>query len=284
MVTVDGNGLSGAVSGVRPALWSHRCGWDELLEPVSLADGRAGLEVSAGWQQQWSVTVRAGGGEVCYQVSQLAQAVVGGLEPVRWFSWRRAQRHRPGLAFMVSTGRVHGFESLEEARLLLALDFAGEVVDVLSQPLRLGFRTEGGARVHTPDFLAVTRSGVWLIDVRPAALIRDEDQESFAAAEQLARECGWRFAVAAGWLEHVPTTLDWLSSQRRALSDPLAAQPGLIAAASGGRRFGELADRSAYPPVARAHLLHLLWHRRLGLDLHAPLGDASVIVAGPAVV
>jgi hypothetical protein len=33
----------------------------------------------------------------------------------------------------VSTGRHHGFESLEEARLLLALDFAGDLVDVLTQ-------------------------------------------------------------------------------------------------------------------------------------------------------
>jgi hypothetical protein len=35
---------------------------------------------------------------------------------------------------MVSTGRLHGFESLEERPLLLALDFAGEVEEVLSQP------------------------------------------------------------------------------------------------------------------------------------------------------
>lgn len=28
---------------------------------------------------------------------------------------------------MVSTGRHHGFESLEESKLLLALDFAGRV-------------------------------------------------------------------------------------------------------------------------------------------------------------
>ena len=53
---------------------------------------------------------------------------------------------------MVSTGRHHGFESLEEARVLTALDFAGDLVDVVSQPVRLAFGTLQGGRVHTPDY------------------------------------------------------------------------------------------------------------------------------------
>ncbi|MFC5831860.1 hypothetical protein [Nonomuraea insulae] len=97
--------------------------------------------------------------------------------PVRRFSWRASQRHRPGLEFMVSTvstGRLHGFESLEEQRLLLALDFAGSVAEVLPQPFRLRFEAGDGFREHVPDFLAVLRDGSgWLFDVRPAALIRD---------------------------------------------------------------------------------------------------------------
>ena len=75
---------------------------------------------------------------------------------------------------------------------------------------------------------------------------------------------------------------DVFSSRRRPLSDPLGVEPGLLAGAAAGRSFGELAASSAYPPVARAHLLHLLWHRRLGLDLLEPLGDRSVIVEGGA--
>src|SRR5207247_10615813 len=65
----------------------------------------------------------------------------------------------------VSTGRHHGFESLEEARLLLALDFAGDLVDVLGQPVRLRYFTREGPREHVPDFLAFTRGERWLIDV-----------------------------------------------------------------------------------------------------------------------
>lgn len=183
---------------------------------------------------------------------------------------------------MVSTGRLHGFESLQEAQVLLALDFAGEVIEVLPQPLRLVFYTVGGQREHTPDFLVLTRTGVRLIDVRPAELIKDKDRESFAAAGELARACGRHFTVAAGWRGHVPVTLDWLSSRRRPLSDPLGLEPGLPAGVAKGRTFGELAESSACPPVARAQLLHLLWHRRIGLDLMEPLGDRSPIVSGKA--
>lgn len=116
---------------------------------------------------------------------------------MRHFTWRRGRRHRPGLQFLTSTGRHHGAESLEESRVLLALDFAGDVVDVVSQPFKISFATCGKRRSHTPDYLAVTRRGVWLIDVRPEPLIKESDRESFAAAAEVAVACGWRYAVAA---------------------------------------------------------------------------------------
>ncbi|WP_246144532.1 TnsA-like heteromeric transposase endonuclease subunit [Actinacidiphila oryziradicis] len=211
-------------------------------------------------------------------VRELVQTPVVDCDPIRWFSWQRGQGHRPGLQFLVSTGRHHGAESLEEARLLLALDFAGDLVDVVSQQLRLRFDTAGERRNHTPDFLAVTRSGVWLIDVRPQELITEEARESFAAAAEVALACGWHYAVAARWREHVLSTLDALSSQRRPLSDPLALRPALLASARRGLTFGELAAASGCEPVARAQLLHLIWHRRLGVDLTKPLANRSLVV------
>jgi hypothetical protein len=51
---------------------------------------------------------------------------------------------------MVSTGRLHAFESLEEQRLLLALDFCGAAL-VVSQPFRLSFVVSGERREHTPE-------------------------------------------------------------------------------------------------------------------------------------
>jgi hypothetical protein len=206
---------------------------------------------------------------------------VRGAQPVRRFSWRTSQSHRPGLQYMVSTGRHHGFESHAEQQLLLALDFAGDLEDVLSQPFRLDFAAADGPGQYTPDFLAVTRDGVWLIDVRPGERIKAEDQIRFAAAAEVALSCGWRYAVAAGWRPHVQATLDTISAQRRPLTDPLGLQRVLLAAAGDGPvRFGELVEHGGVPAAARAQALHLIWDRRLGVDLAVPLGDRSLVHAG----
>ena len=269
--------------GMPGLLWSHLAGWDDLLVPVPSTDA-SGLDQEEGWPDRWLVTRRVDGDEVSCTVRDLSRMPGTDGGPVRWFSWRRVQGHRPGLQYLVSTGRHHGAESMEEARVLLALDFAGDLVDVVSQPLRIRFTTTAGKnRVHTPDFLAVTRSGTWLIDVRPEPLIEDEDAESFAAAAEAALACGWRYTVAARWREHVLASLDALSSQRRPLKDPLGLRPGLLAAAGKpGARFGEVAAASGCEPVARAQLLHLIWHRQIGIDLAGPLADRSLLVPGAA--
>jgi hypothetical protein len=262
-------------------LWSHLAGWDDLFVPVPSTDASR-LDLGEGWPDRWLVARRVSGDEVSCTVRDLSRMPGADGGPVRWFSWQRAQRHRPGLQYLVSTGRHHGAESTEEARVLLALDFAGDLIDVVSQPLRIRFTTRAGkAREHTPDFLAVTRSGTWLIDVRPEPLIEDKDAESFAAAAEAALACGWRYMVAARWREHVLASLDALSSQRRPLSDPLRLRPGLLAAAGKrGARFGEVAAASGCEPVARAQLLHLIWHRQVGIDLAGPLADRSLLVPG----
>lgn len=162
-----------ADEGTGAVLWSHRVSWSDLIIPIGVEEGRAGLDLAEGWSRRWSV------------------------------SWKADQ-------------------------VLLALDFAGDLVDVVSQPLRIRFGTVGGSkpRDHTPDFLAVTRFGVWLIDVRPEPLMRDEDRESLAAAAEVALACGWHFVLVGRWREPVPSALDALSSQRRPLSDPLGLGRG----------------------------------------------------------
>jgi hypothetical protein len=187
------------------------------------------------------------------------------------------QRHRPGLQYLVSTDRHHGFESIAEQRLLLALDFVG-VREVVSQPFRLRFAAAGERREHVPDFLVVLADGGWMFDVRPAGRIQASDEVCFAAAAELALAAGWGYAVVTGWRSHVITTLDTLSAQRRQLPDPLGLRLRLLQlAGEESRSFAELAAGTDCPAVARAQLLHLLWHRRLGVDLGRPLGDHSPV-------
>jgi hypothetical protein len=257
---------------------SDRCGLDELFAAYEIGgDVRQRLALGQEWPRRWTAYWRSSGGEVACPVRDLERVPVSGCEPVRRFTWRARQRHRPGLQFLVSTGRHHGFESLEEQRLLLALDFVGDVVEVLPQPFRLCFDTAEGRGEHTPDFLAVFRGGGrWLFDVRPAELVGGADAVRFAAADEAALACGWRYSVVSGWRPHVMGVLDALSAQRRPLDDPLGLRDQLLASVGAGARpFGELVAATSLPAVARAQALHLLWYRRLGVDLGRPLGDRS---------
>jgi hypothetical protein len=258
---------------------SDVCGLAELTGAYEVTAGdRQVLDLAVGWSRRWVAIWRSAGSEVVYPVRDLSAASVAGREPFRRFTWRTRQRHRPGLQYLVSTGRHHGFESLAEQRFLLALDFVGGLVDVLAQPFELRFHTLAGVRRHIPDFLAVTESGCWLVDVRPGDRVEEQDRVAFAAAREAALACGWRYLVVPGWRRHVMGTLDALSAQRRPLDDRLGLQERLRGGVgSGPVGFGELVAATPLPVVARAHALHLIWHRLLGIDLAQPLMDASPV-------
>jgi hypothetical protein len=247
---------------------SDVCHWTDLVSDRcdSGDDARQVLDLGEGWARRWTAKWKVAGAEVICPVRDMGSFPVAGCGPVRSFSWRTGQRHRPGLEFLVSTGRHHGFESIAEQRLLLALDFAGGLADVISQPMRLRFTTvSGGVVEHFPDFLAVTTAGTWLIDVRPADRIGEADRVKFAASAEAALCCGWGYLVVGGWRPHVLASLDSMSSQRRPLADPLGVCGQLLGAvAAGPLRLREVVAAATYPVVGRAYLLHLLWHRRLG--------------------
>lgn len=259
---------------------SDACGLSGLLHPLhAVAErDREPLDLGEGWTRRWVTRWKAGKSVVSRPVREMAGVCLPECSPVRRFAWATGQRHRPGLAMVASTGRLHGFESIAERRLLLALDFLG-VTELLGQPMTLRFTTTGGGTAeHVPDFLAVTRSGVMLFDVRPAERIGDGDRVKFAAAAEAALSVGWGYLVVAGWRRQVQATLDALSAQRRPLSDPLGIQGQLLGAAAGGPLpFGGLVRQTACPVIGRAHAIHLLWRRQLGTDLARPLGDESVI-------
>lgn len=262
---------------------SDSCGLEQLIAAYDEGRIRDQLVLTDGWPRRWSGTWLVGAGEVSWPVRDMGSVPVSSSKPVRQFTWRARQGHRPGLQFMVCTGRHHGFESLEEQRLLLALDFLG-VSDVLPQPFCLDFEHRQGRSQHIPDFLAVLPDGsLWLFDVRPGNLIKESDALKFAAAREAAAACGWHYSVVTEWRPHVHGVLDHLSSQRRPLKDRLGLQQQVeVAVGSGPVPFAELAASTSFPVVARAHVTHMLWHRRLATDLGCPLGDRSLVWPGSA--
>ncbi|MGJ5829631.1 TnsA-like heteromeric transposase endonuclease subunit [Streptomyces ossamyceticus] len=262
-------------------LWSHSCGWDELaIVRSDIASRQGELALGPGREGRWTTSWRTAHGEVVAPVDAVKTLPLAGMRPWRTFSWRTEQRHRPGLEPVVATGRRHAFESLMEDELLVALDFAGGLLELLSQPFLLRFQAEGRLREHVPDFLAVTRGGHWVIDVHRADRTDEDDLLRFAATQEVAIEVGWRYAVVTGWRPHVAANLDTLYSRRRSMTDPLRLIPQLLDAvqtAGGPVAFRTLAMQSGIEALARAVLIHLLWHRRLSVDLSQPLCDKSQV-------
>ncbi|MGW5665933.1 TnsA-like heteromeric transposase endonuclease subunit [Streptomyces sp. NPDC003758] len=240
------------------------------------------LDLDEAWPVRWSTTWKFGQTPITSPVRDLDTVDLRRSVPVRRFTWRTDQFHRPGLEYLMATDRHHGFESHEEERLLLVADFAAGLVEALCQPFRLRFLSGGKAIQHTPDFLLVTDSGLFLIDVRPADRIKPEDALKFAATAEAALSAGWQYGVVAGWRQHVWTNVDALSAERRPTPDVLGIQGQLREiAAHGPLPFRELVERCRIPAIARAHAIHLLWHRHLGADLSGPFGDASLIRLAP---
>ena len=235
------------------------------------------------WARRWSTRWKFDGGPVVYPVRDLASLPVRGAQPVRRFSWRTSQFHRPGLQYMVSTGRHHGFESHAEQQLLLALDFAGELIEVLSQPFRLTFTSTDGPGDHIPDFLAVTRGGPWLIDVRPESGSRR--RTGCRSRPPLRSPCradgDTRWCQAGGLTSrdagHVVVAAPAADRPAR----PAARAAGRGPEASGVRRAGGR-DRGCRRWPARSSAPDL-GTASLGVDLAAPLTDRCVVpLAGAA--
>jgi hypothetical protein len=132
---------------------------------------------------------------------------------------------------------------------LLALDFASDVRAVVSQPFRLRFASGEGWPVHIPDFLAVTRGGGLLVDVRPAGRVGADGRVCFAASAEAAVACGWRYLVVTGWRQPALSTVDALSAQRRRLADPLGVGAGV--AGCGAGRSGHVRGSGVGPRRCR---------------------------------
>ncbi|MFH9609017.1 TnsA-like heteromeric transposase endonuclease subunit [Streptomyces sp. NPDC017448] len=280
---VDPRVLVGEVAG---PLWSDACGWQDLAllcGDGDLAVGRAMLSLDRGWSVRWRATWKVGKVKQAGPVAGLNSMPLTGCVPWRGFTWRRGQFHRPGLEPVLSTGRQHAFESHREDQFIVMADFTGEAEEILSQPFLLEFEGEGGWREHIPDFLLVSGRGRWLVDVRPAGRMDEDDLMKFAASSEAALALGWGYAVVTGWRTLTWRNVDLLYSRRRSMQDRLGLKPRLLQTARAAQAlsqpltFRALADTCEFPALARPVILHLLWHRQLGVDLAAPFGDGSVV-------
>jgi hypothetical protein len=205
--------------------------------------------------------------------------------PCRRFGWPRGASHFPGWWYFETTGELVGFESWLERDWLMVLDADPAVVGVAAQPFWLCWHDGARQRRHAPDFFArMARGQGVVVDVRPDELIALADAEAFTATAAACALVGWEFRRLGAPDRLAVANLRWLSRYRhprcggngeaaRCLVDAFAVPGRLLEVA------GEVGDPIAVLPV----LFHLLWHRRLSVDLvGVRLGPSSLV--GPPVL
>lgn len=117
-------------------------------------------------------------------------------DPVRSFPSWRLKRHYDGYHWMGVLGASIGFESLTERSCLIELDRTPGVIAVASQPMWIRWVTPDGLREHYPDYFVRLEDGqAVLMDVKPAAQIKDDVRRQFDMTAVFAAERGWRYVV-----------------------------------------------------------------------------------------
>ena len=199
---------------------------------------------------------------------------------VRKISAHKGQRHLPGYYWFSSVDTLVPYESRLEMFTLLDLDFSGEVVGVLSQPLILQFRQGPRTVRHVPDFLLDKGGGALsLVDVkRRIQGERSDVRRVFEWTEGACSSLGWGYEVRHELDDVYLSNLKWLAGYRR--RPPLCEVYGesLVDACSGGMpSIHELVSIAGSQLLIRPVLFHLLWRRVLAVDMTSLLSDESTV-------
>ncbi|TKJ33257.1 hypothetical protein [Blastococcus sp. CCUG 61487] len=264
-------------TGDRDPLLSDEASWLDVCETTTAHHGQEPV-LTTGWPDRWSVTYRHGRDEQTVSVREVEPTDLLDADPIRNSTWHARSTARAGLHYMASTDRLHWHESLFERDLLITLDFEEGFNDVASQPFTLTWHDGAAWKKHTPDFAAVIDGEMWIINVRPAALVKPQLLANAAATRAVCALRGWCEAVVVGYTQPALTALKTLSATRSTVDVlGLGGQMLDFLAERGPSRFGEVVAATDVPVLARAVLQRLIWDREISVDLSQVLTDESVV-------
>lgn len=217
---------------------------------------------------------RASRNPVTVSAEEFARFSPAQLDPTRRTPGRTGAESFAGRWWFASVRRHVGFASLGERRLLMLLDYSGNVLELERDPC-----------IVIPARNAPPTARPWLY-----AAQGDQSRTLFAhgtgdGLEELASVFATTPITVSVAIERDQAelpTITWLSAYRfsrcRLGAD---RERSVVAACVDPRPLGEVIHRvDADEPVARAGVYSLLWHRCLMLEASAtPPSDASLVVA-----
>ncbi|MGI8417012.1 MAG: TnsA-like heteromeric transposase endonuclease subunit [Nakamurella sp.] len=203
--------------------------------------------------------------------------------PIRKGSQYQNRRNQHGLHFWPLAGEHVWYESALELACLVELNYAGEAVQIAAMPFRLLFRTGATATYHDPDFFALHASGDQVLyDVKPAGRIDGKAGRQFAETARVCRRVGWRHQALTEASPVRAANLRFLRPARLPRCHPDADMfARLLSVFDGGRPVGQgaaIVDR--HPALAMTFVKHLIWHRRLAVDLDRRLDFDTTATTG----
>ncbi|GCE01845.1 TnsA-like heteromeric transposase endonuclease subunit [Embleya hyalina] len=194
-----------------------------------------------------------------------------------------AHRGRRGFvtdAWVSTTGRVVSCGSLREQRVAMALDRDSTIAAFSACPVELRWDEGGRHRALRPDFGARRHGGerlLLLVELQTPGAVWERRRHIL---EEAALRTGWELEVTA------PATGTELANLQLVFGarDPRGRDPGaaqaLLSAFARPRRLEDGAAACGLPRLAAIELAHhLIWHRQLEIDWHAPLLPTSPVWA-----
>lgn len=192
------------------------------------------------------------------------------------------QRNYFGLYYFSQIGHHIWHESLNEANMFMLLDHTESIDGFASQPMEMVF---ADGRRHVPDAIALHSSMEQVVyDIKPASRITSRVIEQFAKTQAVCDRVGWRYVVLPGLPDQTLRNLTWFGQFRHpAFSPGQEAVDEILAALSEPVPFGEAAARLGQGslPYGRATLAHLLWCRKVRVDMSRPIDDNSLVERTP---
>lgn len=190
--------------------------------------------------------------------------------PIRRVAAYKGQRNFSGLWWCASTNRHVGFESWLERDHLIRLDLDPSVTGIASQPFRIKLPQPLPQTWHVPDYFVRRADGTGIvIDVRPDARVKADDQLVFDATAELCATVGWDYHRLGDLPGVGRANRYWLAGYRhprcRHQETANAALKHLLD--QGPCSIRNLSRVLGDPVLVLPTIFHLMWCREIDADL-----------------
>lgn len=261
--------LEGLIRGLRVRI--HRPWSTYRLKPA-----RPSVGVIAGYSTDGR-TVRS------VQLADLTAELLLTAHPMREFSRRLTQNHKPVAVWTHTTGSLVGAESHLERDFITLADFHPAVRYIGGQPFTLAFERGAPCKLHTPDL-------VLLGDGLPPLVVDVKNPEQAATRKWRARatlirdllaEAGIGYEVWTGMPRLMQANLENFTEAR--VPEPSYRRWAPIAAELCSRPLPvvelvtRIAARGYEPGFAMMLIRRMLWRRDLRTDMRLPFRSTSIV-------